>query len=110
MLDGFIDEDVRRKREWWGFVEYGSGLIPLPRNCSINYGRDAKVVADIFYDYFNSPEGEVPWLSEEIEEIGLEHVTRNGILQNTEQGTPIHIPIYKATHYLTMTKHWKRHL
>ena len=59
----FIDEDVRRKREWWGFVVYGSGLIPLPRNCSI---KDAKVVADIFYDYFNSPEEEVPWQSQEI--------------------------------------------
>ena len=80
MLDGFIDEDVRRKREWWGFVEYGSGLIPLLRNCSVNYERDAKVVADMFYDYFNSLEGEVPWQSEEIEEIGLEHVTRNGII------------------------------
>ena len=80
MLYGFIDEYVRRKGEWWGFVEYGSGLIPLPRNCSINYGRDAKVVADVFYDYFNSPEGEVPWQSEEIEEIAPEHVTRNGII------------------------------
>ena len=31
-------------------------------------------------------------------------------LQNIEQGTPIHIPIYKATYCFTMTKRWKKHL
>ena len=47
--------------EWREIVKDDSGLIPLSRNCSNNYSGDAKVVQDIFCNYFNSPEGAVPW-------------------------------------------------
>ena len=56
----FIDEDVRRNGEWLEIVKDDSGLIPLSRNCSNNYSRDAKVMRDMFCNYFNSPEGAVP--------------------------------------------------
>ena len=59
--NGFIDQDVQRNEEWREIVKDDSRLIPLSRNCSNNYSGDAKVVQDIFCNYFNSPEGAVPW-------------------------------------------------
>ena len=59
--NGFIDRDIQRNGEWRKIVKDDSGLIPLSRNCSNNYSRDAKVVQDKFCNYFNSPEGAVPW-------------------------------------------------
>ena len=59
--NGFIDQDVQRNGEWREFVKDDSWLIHLPRNCSSNYSRDAKVVRDLFCNYFHSPEGAVPW-------------------------------------------------
>ena len=44
-----------------GNVKDDSGLNPLSRNCSNNYSGDAKVVRDMFCNYFNSPKGAVPW-------------------------------------------------
>ena len=58
--NGFIDQDVRRNGEWQKIVKEDYGLIPLSRNCSNNYSRDAKVMRDMFCNYFNSPEGAVP--------------------------------------------------
>ena len=60
-LNGFIDKDVQCYGEWQEIVKDNSGLIPLSRTCSNNYSGDAKVVQDMFYNYFNSPEGGVPW-------------------------------------------------
>ena len=60
-LNGFIDQDVQHNGEWRKFVKDDSGLIPLSRNCPNNYSRDAKVVQDMFCDYFHSPGGAVPW-------------------------------------------------
>ena len=51
--NGFIDQDVQRNGEWWEIVKDDSGLIPLSRNCSNNYSWDAKVVQDMFCNYFN---------------------------------------------------------
>ena len=58
---GFIDQDVQRNGEWRKIVKDDSRLIPLSRNCPNNYSRDAKVVQDMFCNYFHSPEGAVPW-------------------------------------------------
>ena len=60
-LNGFIDQDVQRYGEWQEIVKDDSWLIPLSRTCSNNYSGDAKVVRDMFCNYFNSPEGGVPW-------------------------------------------------
>ena len=51
--NGFIDQDVQHNGEWWEIVKDDSGLIPLSRNCSNNYSWDAKVVQDMFCNYFN---------------------------------------------------------
>ena len=59
--NGFIDQDVQHNGEWRKFVKDDSRLIPLSRNCPNNYSRDAKVVQDMFCDYFHSPGGAVPW-------------------------------------------------
>ena len=50
--NGFIDQDVQRNAEWQEIVKDDSGLIPLSRNCP-NYSWDAKVVQDMFCNYFN---------------------------------------------------------
>ena len=44
----FLDQDAWRNGEWREIVKDDSGLIPLSRNCSNNYSRDAKVVRDMF--------------------------------------------------------------
>ena len=56
--------------EYYQDVEHGSlacgcevsdGLAPLTQDGFNNYSREAKNVRDDFRDYFNSPEGSVPW-------------------------------------------------
>ena len=47
-LNGFIDQNVQRNGEWKEIVKDDSWLMPLCRNCSNNYSRDAKVVQDLF--------------------------------------------------------------
>ena len=44
----FLDQDAWRNGEWREIVKDDSGLIPLSRNCSNSYSRDAKVVRDMF--------------------------------------------------------------
>ena len=50
--NGCIEQDVRRNGEWWETVKDDYWLIPQSRDCLNNYSQDAKVVRDIFCDYF----------------------------------------------------------
>ena len=50
--NGFIEQDVRRNGEWRETVKDDYWLIPQSRDCLNNYLQDAKVVRDIFRDYF----------------------------------------------------------
>ena len=61
----FTDEETingTRAGAWRGEVQGYQGLQPLPRQLgSNNYTRDAKKVREMFRDYFNSEQGQVPW-------------------------------------------------
>ena len=47
---------------WRHDVHEYEGLAPLNRQVgSNNYSRDAKKVRERFRDFFNSPQGQVPW-------------------------------------------------
>ena len=50
--NGCIEQDVRRNGEWRETVKDDYWLIPQSRDCLNNYLQDAKVVRDIFCDYF----------------------------------------------------------
>ena len=52
--NGFIEQDVRRNGEWRETVKDDYWLIPQSRDCLNNYLQDAKVVRDIFRDYFQT--------------------------------------------------------
>ena len=96
-----------------GNCKRGLRLIPLSRNCSNNYSQDAKVVQDMFYNYFNSPKGAVPSQLDMVSAtMGKWHWNLKEMvsLLNIKQGTPIHIPKYKATHCFIIAKCWKKQL
>ena len=71
-------------------------------------------MGDILYNYLNSPEVEVPWQlymwSVTMSKEHWNNLHEMVSLQNIEQGTPIHIPIYKTTYCFIMATSWKKHL
>ena len=61
----FVDHktpDGLQERGWRREVTDYVGLAPIRRQLgSNNYSRDAKAARESFRDYFNSPQGQVPW-------------------------------------------------
>ena len=51
----------QRYGEWRAVTENDNGLASLTQAGSNDYSKDAKQIKDNFCQYFNSPEGEVPW-------------------------------------------------
>ena len=106
--NGFIDQDLRRNGGRLEIVKDDCVLIPLSKSCSNNYSRDAKVVRDMFRDHFHYPKGSTLAVRHGISDDDLiahwNTLQEMVSLQNIEQGTLIHVSIYKANHCFTMAK------
>ena len=60
----FIDNDFNGHilhRNWRSNSDVPGGLVSMRNVGSNTYSADAKAVRDDFRDYFNSPEGALPW-------------------------------------------------
>ena len=61
---GFTDYQAvngQRDGEWRAVTQNDNGLVSLTQAGSNNYSKDAKQFRENFCQYFNSPEGEIPW-------------------------------------------------
>ena len=56
--NNFVDQEVRSKRKK---LRMRISLLPIHKVDSNNYSKDAKIVRDSFFEYFNSNGGQVPW-------------------------------------------------
>lgn len=58
---GYTDSNGQSNGQWRAEVASDNNCINIRNCCTNTYSRDAKNVRHSFKEYFNSPQGEVPW-------------------------------------------------